>query len=172
MGTGSRSQECPCQYRRCPLLGKGVWRGTVLKVLKAKRASMLTGRQLYVVTSTQAGGHSRGERGIQVSSRDSTSPGKSWGERVWSYLQRWPPRVGVRARRFYSGTRACPLRVLSLPSPLERPRHTSYAARDSKQTRPGCRRGCRRRPVSGGRGRQVAAPTWVGGESPARGRKY
>ena len=35
MGTGSHFQRCPCRYLRCPLSGKGVWRGTASKAREA-----------------------------------------------------------------------------------------------------------------------------------------
>ena len=81
-----------------------------------------TGRQMSAVTSTsQAGGHSRGKSGIEVSSRASTSPGKSWRGQGTAWSSAWAAELGVRARELRSqgafGVPSVPLPPLAARAP-------------------------------------------------------
>lgn len=102
-----------------------------------------TGRQMSAVTSTsQDGGHSRGKRGIEVSSRASTSPGKSWRRQGTAWSSAWGRRARCpRSRAPLSGGPSASPVSPSLPWPLGRPAHANRVAPESEQARPGRRWG-------------------------------
>lgn len=78
-GGGGLSQAgMPLPAFLVPEPGEGVWGGTPWKVLQPKTPQCAwSGLLLSVLTSTtQAQGHSKDERGIQVSNWDSLQPGQ------------------------------------------------------------------------------------------------
>lgn len=129
----------PCRNRRCPvpLPGKTVR----FKGAEAKNSlGNQMGRLLCVVIwAPQAGGHSRVERGIQVSSRVSTSLGKSCGEREKNVAliacrgTRRPRSGSPFSGHLWRGTGPCPLPDLSLPLLPGHPGHTMLLLRMSRR---------------------------------------
>lgn len=123
VGTGSHSQECPCQYHKCPLLGKGVCRGGGGRFEGAqdKNASMLTDRAPVVCCHFICSGRRplQGRKGHPGLQQGQHVAGKELRrERERSYHQHWPRGVGVA---LVGSTPRAPLaghRTLSLACPL------------------------------------------------------
>lgn len=112
MGTGSHFQRCPCRYLRCPLSGKGVWRGTASKARRPKRRRCSQNwapdvRRHFNFSGRRPLQGQEGHRGLQQGQYVAGKELEETGDSV--VLSVRPPSLGVSARELRSqGGPQCP----------------------------------------------------------------
>lgn len=105
MGTGSHFPRRPCRYLRCPLSGKGVWRGTAPKARRPKRRRCSQNwapdvRRHFNFSGRRPLQGQEGHRGLQQGQYVAGKELEETGDSV--VLSVRPPSLGVRARELRS----------------------------------------------------------------------